>query len=127
MRRFSPFTRRNRSSTASTLPKISDLEPSQVRREAGAGGCESPAELYRTLGSLSLLADDLSELLPDLCGQLEDALLAGRVRHRAADAQEACDAVASAAHSISVARFTAFLVGQEVQKAQTAIRDLAAA
>jgi hypothetical protein len=30
VRRFSPFTRRNRSSTASTLPKISDLEPSQV-------------------------------------------------------------------------------------------------
>ncbi|MGV9295626.1 hypothetical protein [Amycolatopsis sp. NPDC003676] len=99
----------------------------RLRREAGVGGYESPAELYRTLGSLSLLADDLSELLPDLCGQLEDALLAGRVRHRAADAQEACDAVASAAHSISVARFTALLVGQEIQKAQTAIRDLAAA
>ncbi|MFC5114211.1 hypothetical protein ACFPN7_09685 [Amycolatopsis halotolerans] len=41
--------------------------------------------------------------------------------------QEACDAVASAAHSISVARFTALLVGQEIQKAQTAIRDLVAA
>ncbi|MFD2473333.1 hypothetical protein [Amycolatopsis silviterrae] len=98
----------------------------QLRREAGAGGYESPADLYRTFGSLSLLADDLSELLPDLCGQLEEALLAGRVRHLSADAQEACDAVASAAHSISVARFTALLVGQEIQKAQAAIRELSA-
>ncbi|MGW7538132.1 hypothetical protein [Amycolatopsis sp. NPDC054798] len=99
----------------------------RLRREAGAGGYESPADLYRTLGLLSLLADDLSEVLPDLCGQLEDALLAGHVRHLSAGAQEACDAVASAAQSISVARFTALLVGQEIQKAQAAIRDLAVA
>ncbi len=93
------------------------------------GGHDSPAELYRTLGLLSLLANDLSELLPSLRDRLENGVLDGRVRHVGAGdtLQETCDAIATAGHSIALAHFTALLIGQELENAQSAVRDLAIA
>ncbi|MBB4689132.1 hypothetical protein [Amycolatopsis jiangsuensis] len=100
----------------------------RLRHETGGRDLESPAELYRTLGLLHQLADDLSQVLPSLHDQLERALLAGRLQHTAlaATARETIDAVASAGHSMSVAHYTGLLVSQELRKAHAAVRDLAA-
>lgn len=101
----------------------------QLRHDLGTGGYDSPAELYHALGMLSLLANDLSELLPALRDRLENGVLDGRVRHVGdGDApQETYEAIATAGHSIALAHFTALLIGQELENAQTAVRDLASA
>lgn len=101
----------------------------RLRTDLGAGHYDAPDDVYRVLGRLSLLADELSHLLPAIRDRLEQGLLDGRIRGTGPGAalQDPWDSVAAAGHSLMIAHFTGFLAGQELAAAQHAVRDLAAA
>jgi hypothetical protein len=113
-----------------------DSSPSLLAADAGAtvrrlSGCvgelDSPAEMYRVLGALRLLADDLTHLLPALQGRLEDRLLSGQVVRQAGGhpLEDAWDAVGEVGRALAHARTVALLMTKELENSQVALRDLA--
>ncbi|MEV6828622.1 hypothetical protein [Amycolatopsis sp. NPDC051102] len=99
----------------------------RLSRCVGEGELDSPAEMYRVLGALRLLADDLTQLLPALQGRLEDGLLAGRVvRPGGGEAVAATwDSVGEVGRALAHARTVALLMTKELENSQVALRDLA--
>ncbi|WP_103349069.1 hypothetical protein [Amycolatopsis sp. CA-128772] len=98
----------------------------RLSRCVGDGELDSPAEMYRVLGALRLLTDDLTQLLPALQGRLEDGLLAGRVVCPGADAVAATWAsVGEVGRALAHARTVALLMTKELENSQVALRDLA--
>ncbi|MGW5720974.1 hypothetical protein ACWEVP_32700 [Amycolatopsis sp. NPDC003865] len=96
----------------------------RLARSLGDGELDSPAEVYRVLVALRLLAGDLACLLPALQGGLEEGLLAGRVSGDAVAAT--WDAVGEAGRALAHARTVALLMTKELENAQVTLRDLAA-
>jgi hypothetical protein len=88
----------------------------------------SPAELYRVLGAVRMLTDDLTLLLPGLQNQLESALLSGQVvRQVSGDAEAATwESVVEVGRALNQARTIGLLLLKELGACQTALRDLAA-
>ncbi|NBH05759.1 hypothetical protein [Amycolatopsis sp. SID8362] len=98
----------------------------RLSRRVGDGELVPPAELYRVLGALRLLADDLTQLLPALQGRLEDGLLSGQVvRHGGGDAGAAWDSVGEVGRALAHAGTVALLMTKELENSQVALRDLA--
>jgi hypothetical protein len=98
----------------------------RLSRCVGEGELDSPAEMYRVLGALRLLADDLTHLLPALQGRLEEGLLSGRVAGHGGDAVAATwDSVGDVGRALAHARTVALLMTKELENAQVALRDLA--
>jgi hypothetical protein len=97
-------------------------------RSAAGGDHDSPAELYRTIGALRLLTEDVAQVLPELLERLEDGLISGRVTRVASvdPATEALAAVSEVALALSHARSAGLLMAKELETAQAALRDLAA-
>jgi len=91
-------------------------------------GDDSPAELYRTVGALRLLTEDLAHALPTLLELLEDGLVSGRVTRVASPdpVVATLDAVADVAHAVTHARIAGLLMAKELETAQASLRDLAA-
>ena len=115
-----------------------DFSPSLLAADAGAtvrrlsrcvgdGELDSPAEMYRVLGALRLLADDLTHLLPALQGRQEDRLLSGQVVRQAGGEplEDAWDAVGDVGRALAHARTVALLMTKELENSQVALRDLA--
>jgi hypothetical protein len=115
-----------------------DSSPSLLAADAGAtvrrlsrcvgdGELDSPAEMYRVLGALRLLADDLTHLLPALQGRLEDRLLSGQVVRQAGGEplEDVWDAVGEVGRALAHARTVALLMTKELENSQVALRDLA--
>jgi hypothetical protein len=84
--------------------------------------------MYRVLGALRLLADDLTHLLPALQGRLEEGLLSGRLlRQGGGDPVAATwDSVGEVGRALAHARTVALLMTKELENSQVALRDLAA-
>jgi hypothetical protein len=98
----------------------------RLARCVGDGELDSPAEMYRVLGALRMLADDLTHLLPALQERLEDGLLAGRVVRPGTDAVAATWAsVGEAGRALAHAGSVALLMTKELENSQVALRDLA--
>jgi hypothetical protein len=99
----------------------------RLSRCVGDGELDSPAEMYRVLGALRLLADDLTQLLPALQDRLEEGVLSGRVAGRGGgDAVAATwDSVGDVGRSLAHARTVALLMTKELENSQVALRDLA--
>ncbi|MEV6648546.1 hypothetical protein [Amycolatopsis sp. NPDC051371] len=99
----------------------------RLSRCVGDGELDSPAEMYRVLGALRLLADDLTHLLPALQGRLEESLLSGRVAGQGGgDAVAATwDSVGDVGRALAHARTVALLMTKELENSQVALRDLA--
>ncbi|WP_372664638.1 hypothetical protein [Amycolatopsis kentuckyensis] len=114
--------------TPSLLAADAGATVRRLARCVGDGELDSPAEMYRVLGALRLLADDLTHLLPALQGRLEEGLLSGRVTgHGGGDAVAATwDAVGAVGRALTHARTVALLMTKELQNAQVPLRDLAA-
>ncbi|WIX99359.1 hypothetical protein QRX60_35670 [Amycolatopsis mongoliensis] len=117
-------------STASSPSLLAADAGAAVRRLSrcvGEGELDSPAEMYRVLGALRLLADDLTHLLPALQGRLEEGVLSGRVTgHGAGDAVEATwDSVGDVGRALTHAGTVALLMTKELEYSQAALRDLA--
>jgi small ligand-binding sensory domain FIST len=88
----------------------------------------SPAELYRVLGAVRMLTDDLTQLLPGLQNQLESGLLSGQVVRRVSGDAEAAtwESVVEVGRALAQARTVALLLLKELDDSQTALRDLGA-
>lgn len=114
--------------TPSLLAADAGATVRRLARCVGDGELDSPAEMYRVLGALRLLADDLTYLLPALQGRLEEGLLSGRVTgHGGGDAVAATwDSVGAVGRALTHARTVALLMTKELQNAQVPLRDLAA-
>jgi len=117
-------------STASSPSLLAADAGATVRRLShcvGEGELDSPAEIYRVLGALRLLADDLTHLLPALQERLEDGLLAGRVAGTGsgADAVATWASVGEAGRALAHAGTVALLMTKELENSQVALRDLA--
>ncbi|MEV6626514.1 hypothetical protein AB0M83_45930 [Amycolatopsis sp. NPDC051106] len=95
----------------------------RLSRCVGEGELDSPVEMYRVLGALRLLADDLTHLLPALQGRLEEGLLSGRVAGGAVEAT--WDSVGAVGRALAHARTVALLMTKELENSQVALRDLA--
>ncbi len=116
-------------STPSLLAADAGATVRRLARCVGDGELDSPAEMYRVLGALRLLADDLTHLLPALQGRLEEGLLSGRVTagHGGGDAVAATwDSVGAVGRALTHARTVALLMTKELENAQVTLRDLAA-
>ncbi|MFJ9780105.1 hypothetical protein ACIRSS_11015 [Amycolatopsis sp. NPDC101161] len=114
--------------TPSLLAADAGATVRRLARCVGDGGLDSPAELYRVLGALRLLADDLTHLLPALQGRLEEGLLSGRVAgHGGDDAVAATwDSVGDVGRALAHAGTVALLMTKELENAQVTLRGLAA-
>ncbi|MEU8633977.1 hypothetical protein AB0C38_17520 [Amycolatopsis sp. NPDC048633] len=110
--------------------------PSLLAADAGAtvrrlsrcvdeGGLDSPAEMYRVLGALRLLADDLTHLLPALQDRLEEGVLSGRVAGRGDAVAATWESVGDVGRSLAHAGTVALLMTKELENSQVALRDLA--
>ncbi|VVJ18670.1 Uncharacterised protein [Amycolatopsis camponoti] len=113
-------------STASSPSLLAADAGATVRRLSrcvGDGDIDSPAEMYRVLGSLRLLADDLTHLLPALQDRLEEGLLAGRVAEDGVAAT--WDSVGNVGRALAHAGTIALLMTKELENSQVALRDLA--
>lgn len=98
----------------------------RLSHRIGDGHLVPPVELYRVLGALRLLADDLTHLLPALQGRLEDGLLSGQVvRHGGGDTEAAWDSVGEVGRALAHAGTVALLMTKELENSQVALRDLA--
>jgi hypothetical protein len=97
----------------------------RLSRCVGEGELDSPAEMYRVLGALRLLADDLTHLLPALQGRLEEGLLSGRVTGHGGAVEATWDAVGAVGRALAHARTVALLMTKELENSQVALRDLA--
>ncbi|SFW84146.1 hypothetical protein [Amycolatopsis australiensis] len=99
----------------------------RLSRCVGDGELDSPAEMYRVLGALRLLADDLTHLLPALQSRLEEGLLSGRVTaHGGGEVAATWDSVGEVGRALAHARTVALLMTKELENSQVALRDLAA-
>jgi hypothetical protein len=100
----------------------------RLSRCVGDGELDSPAEMYRVLGALRLLADDLTHLLPALQGRLEEGLLSGQLLRRGGGDPVAAtwDSVGEVGRALAHARTVALLMTKELENSQVALRDLAA-
>ena len=99
----------------------------RLSRCVGEGELDSPAEMYRVLGALRLLAGDLTTLLPALQGRLEAGLLSGEVVHLGGGEAVAAtwDSVGEVGRALAHARTVALLMTKELENSQVALRDLA--
>lgn len=99
----------------------------RLSRCVGEGELDSPAEMYRVLGALRLLAGDLTHLLPALQSRLEAGLLSAEVVHHGdAEAVAATwDSVGEVGRALAHAGTVALLMTKELKNSQVALRDLA--
>ena len=100
----------------------------RLSRCVGEGELDSPAEMYRVLGALRLLADDLTHLLPALQTRLEAGLMSGEVVHLGEGKEVAAtwESVGEVGRALAHARAVALLMTKELENSQVALRDLAA-
>ncbi|RSD21297.1 hypothetical protein [Amycolatopsis eburnea] len=117
----------NTSATASPSLLAADAGATvhRLSRRVGDGEVVPPAELYRVLGALRLLADDLAQLLPALQGRLEDGLLSGQVVRHGGGTGAAWDSVGEVGRALAHAGTVALLMTKELENSQVALRDLA--
>jgi hypothetical protein len=92
------------------------------------GELGSAAELYRVLGAVRMLTDDLTQLLPGLQNQLESGLLSGQVvRQGSGDAEAATwESVVEVGRALAQARAVGLLLLKELDDSRIALRDLTA-
>lgn len=95
-------------------------------RTCGHGGVEGPAEVYQVLGSLKLLVNSLSRSLPEMSRWLEQKMWSGELA--CAEDEAGFDRLTGSVYDATAALARAHLVsaqlGQELEMAQMASRDL---
>ncbi|ANN17062.1 hypothetical protein SD37_16345 [Amycolatopsis orientalis] len=97
----------------------------RLYRRVREGGADSPADLFRTLGALRQLTDDLAHVLPGLQDQLEEQLLSGELGSAEA-AGEAWDKVADVGRALVQARAGGLLMAEELRTSQRMLGELTA-